>query len=671
MAETLLLVTATSLVLTAAFGLTVWSRPVRPAEALAAFLTFALSGVMLLTVAVGALLRYYQPIPLLCGAGALAGAGLLCAAAELRRRPGAFGRRARAWTLRSLRGWAGHPVAVLLALLALTAYGLRAWLGSRLPPTDWDGLTYHLVAPAQWAQTGSVGRATEVIWADTYPMGVESLAGWPMVFLRSTDFSLLFVLPGYLLAAVAVAGLARRLGAGRGLSVLAGLVFLLTPAVFAQAHTFYVDVQSAGFGLAALHVLAGLPGAVRLSGDPRSAVTRRMLVLGAALGAAAGSKSSNLAVLGAVGFAALVAVVRLAWRHRLGFGVLLRSAPLLVVPVVAIGAYWYLRTWLNYGNPFYPVTMLGFEGRGTVQELVMGSNVPVELRTMPVHEQLLTSWLRPFSDFKTPIYDIRLGGLGTVWPVVVLPGAVLGLLVWLWRVRRRLGVGAGLLLLLGAAVSFGPSPAPWWGRYVLLGYGCLIAFCALFLSGLHTSRRGAARALGGAVQFVLLCCVGSGAVLGHLHIPVNTGAAADAAVVAEHGGTPVGRLLSLSLAPDRRERIWPWTEFRALDPVPDGSTIAIVEGNVQTLIMPLRGSRLQRDLVVVRPPRDLHDLIGLLREHRADHVLLDRAPAWDAVRDAVENDTSFVLVTPLHGITPQSGDAPDGRLYRLKPENLR
>jgi hypothetical protein len=133
----------------------------------------------------------------------------------------------------------------------------------------------------------------------------------------------------------------------------------------------------------------------------------------------------------------------------------------------------------------------------------------------------------------------------------------------------------------------------------------------------------------------------------------------------------VGRLLSLSLDPDRRQRIWPWTEFRALDPVPEGSTIALVEGNVQSLIMPLRGPLLQRHLVVVRPPRDLPELVGLLRGHQAEYVLLDRAPAWDPVRDAIEDDPSFVFVTPLHGIVPQSGDAPDGRLYRLKPENLR
>ncbi|GAA2721994.1 hypothetical protein [Actinocorallia aurantiaca] len=671
MAEALLLVAATFLVLTGAFGLTVWTRPVRAAEALVTFLTFALAGFMLITIVVGALLRYYQPIPLACGSGVLAGAGLLCAGVELRRRPGVFGRRMTVWIRRSFRGWGGHPVTGVLALLTLTAYALRGWLGLRLPPTDWDGLSYHTTAPAQWAQSGSVGRATEVIWADTYPMGIESVAGWPMVFLGSAEYSLLFLLPGYLLAAVAIAGLARRVGAGRGFSVMAGFVFLLTPAVFAQAHTFYVDVQSAAFALAALHVLAMLPGAARLSGTPRVMVTRRMLTLGAALGAAAGSKSSNLAVLGVVGLAALVAVSWLARRHRLGFGVFVRAAPLLVLPVVAVGAYWYLRTWLNYDNPFYPITMVGFEGRGTVQEIVMGANVPEELRKMPLTEQLWTSWTQPFNDFTTPIYDIRLGGLGMSWLLIVLPGALLGLLVWLLRARRRLGIGAGLLLLLGVAVSFGPSPAPWWGRYVLLGYGCLLVFCVLFMSRLGEGRRAPARALDGAVQFALVCCVAFSAVLGHLHIPINTGLAEDEKTVAEHGGTPVLKLLSLSLAPDRAQRVWPWTEFRQLDPVPDGSTIALVEGNVQALIMPLRGAHLQRDLVVVQPPRDLPDLVRQLRAHQADHVLIDLAPAWDPVRDLVENDPAFAFVTPVYGVIPQNGEKPDTRLYRFKPENLR
>ncbi|GAA0963568.1 hypothetical protein [Actinocorallia libanotica] len=671
MAEALLLVTATSLVLTGAFGLTVWVRPVRPAEALVTFLTFLLSGIMLLTIVVGALLRYYEPIPLACGAGILAGVGLLCASAELRRHPGAFGRRLRVWTRRSLRGWAGRPLPLFLGLLALTAYGLRGWLGVRFPPTDWDGLMYHLVAPAQWAQTGAVDRSKEIIWSDTYPMGVESLAGWPLVFLGSTDYGVLYLLVGYLLAAVAIAGLARRLGAGRGFAVLAGLVFLLTPSVFAQAHTYYVDVQSAAFGLAALYVLAVLPGAARLSGRPGTVVTRKMLVLGAALGAAAGSKSSNLAVLGAVGVAAVAVVAYTARRHRLGFTPFLRSAPALVLPVVIVGGYWYLRTWLNYDNPFYPIAMIGFDGPGTVQNLVMGTNVPVELRGVPLPKQLWISWTRPFTDFQTPIYDIRVGGLGMAWLVVVLPLSIAGVLLWLGRLRHRLGVGAGILLLLGIAVSFGPSPAPWWGRYVLLGYGCLLAFCCLLMSRINRERRGPVRALDGALQFALASCTLLAVATGHLHIPINTSEAEDGAVVAERGGTPLTRLLPLSLAADRAGQVWPWTEFHALDQVPEGSAIALAEGNAQSLIMPLRGPRLQRDLVVVDPPRDLPHLVRQLREYQADYVLIDRAPVWDGIREELDRDPHFTFVTPLSGIAPRYGSAPLGRLYHLKPENLR
>ncbi|MEO3783184.1 hypothetical protein ABGB12_07635 [Actinocorallia sp. B10E7] len=671
MAETLLLVTATLLVLIGAFGLTVWARPIRPAEALVTFTTLALAGFMLLTIVVGALLRYYQPIPLTCGAGVLAGLGLLCAAVEVRRRPGVFGRRLKTWIRRSFRGWASHPLACLLGLLALFVYTLRGWLGVRFPPTDWDGLMYHLVAPSQWAQTGAVDRSREIIWSDTYPMGVESLAGWPMVFLKSTDYGVLFLMAGYPLAAAAVAGLARRLGASRGFAALAGLVFLLTPSVFAQSHTYYVDVQSAAFGLAALYVLAVLPGAARLSGDPRTVITRKMLVLGTALGAAAGSKSSNLAVLGAVGVAAVFVVAHTTRRHRLGFAPFLRSAPALVLPVVLVGAYWYLRTWLNYDNPFYPIAMVGFEGYGTVQELVMGTNVPAEIRAMTLPEQLWTSWSRPFTDFQTPIYDIRLGGLGTAWLVVVLPVSVLGVLLWLGRVRHRLGVGAGLLLLLGVAVSFGPSPAPWWGRYVLIGYGCLLAFCVLLMSRLNRGRRGPARALDGALQFALAACTALAVVTGHMYVPITSGDAADEAVVAEHGGLPLTDLLPLSLAADRSARIWPWTEFRALDRLPEGSVIALAEGNVQTLIMPLRGPHLQRNLVVIEPPRDIPHLVERLRDHQAEYVLIDRAPVWDEVREDLERSPHFTFVTPLGGIAPRYGTAPLGQLYRLKPDTRR
>ncbi|WP_148085884.1 phospholipid carrier-dependent glycosyltransferase [Actinocorallia herbida] len=621
---------------------------------------------MLLTVVVGAIIRLYQPVPLTLGAWVFGGLGMFAGLREARRHPHMFRRRALLWLRRAFTGWGPHGIVFALMLLTAFVYGLRAWLGVRLPASDWDGLMYHLVAPSAWVQAGEVGRATEVIWADAYPMGVESLAGWPMVFLGFPDYGILYLLPGYLLAGVALVALARRLGLKRAPALLVGTAFLLTPSVFAQANTYYVDVQSAAFGLAALAVLASMRGAAELSGRPTETVTRSMLVLGFALGAATATKSSNLAVMGVAGCAAIVAVAYLSGRHRLGLWPYFRAAPALIVPIAVIGGYWYLRTWLHYDNPFYPVTMLGFEGLGSVEDVVMNTNVPLELRAMSLPEQLWASWSQPFTDLvTTQVYDVRLGGLGIAWMTFVLPVSVLGILLWIKNSWRKAGVGS--LLLLGIAATYGPSLAPWWGRYVLLGYGCLLIFAVYFTARLAEGRS-FARVSSAGLRFVLAASVALAVFTGHRHVPITTGDPADKEMFDRTGGLPLERALALTVAPDRAKRVWPWTEFGALDSLPNGTVIAVARGNLQSLLQPLRGTWMQRDLVVVEPPPDVPTLIRELREVHADHVLLDRSEVWDAVRDKLADDPSFTFVTDLGGVAPRYNPPPNGKLFRLEAD---
>ncbi|GAB2861370.1 hypothetical protein GCM10022221_71460 [Actinocorallia aurea] len=661
-----LLITATLGVLAGAFGLTVWTRPSRASDAVIAFWVFSLGSIMLLTVVVGALAHLYQPIPLTLGAWVFGAVGLFAAFREERRNPGLFRRRAQTWLRRAFRGWGPHGIVFALTLLTVFVYAVRAWFGVRLPASDWDGLMYHLVAPSAWVQAGEVGRATEVIWADAYPMGVESLAGWPMVFLGFPDYGVLFLLPGYLLAGASLVALARRLGLKRAPALLVGLVFLLTPSVFAQANTFYVDVQSAAFGLAALAVLASLPGATELSGKPTQVIVRKMLVLGFALGAATATKSSNLAVMGVAGCAAFVAVAWASGRHRLGLWPFFRAAPALILPILVIGGYWYLRTWMHYKNPFYPVTMLGFEGLGTVEDVVMNTNVPLELRKMSLPEQLWESWSQPFTDLlTTQVYDVRLGGLGIAWMTFVLPISILGIVMWLKNSWRHPGIG--LLLLLGIGATYGPSLAPWWGRYVLLGYGCLLIFAVYFTARLSEGRS-FARNSAVALRLVLAVSVAMAVFTGHRHVAITTGDPADKAMFDRTGGLPLERALALTMEPDRSRRIWPWTEFGALDALPAGTVIAVARGNLQSLLQPIRGTAMQRDLVVVEPPPDTATLIKELREVGADHVLIDRSVVWDPVREALYKDPSFTFVTDLGGVAPRYNPPPDGKLFRLEAD---
>ena len=52
----------------------------------------------------------------------------------------------------------------------------------------------------------------------------------------------------------------------------------------------------------------------------------------------------------------------------------------LAVPGV-LGGFWYIRNYVTYRNPVYPVSMLGFGGRGSFDQIVRSIQAPIESST--------------------------------------------------------------------------------------------------------------------------------------------------------------------------------------------------------------------------------------------------------------------------------------------------
>jgi hypothetical protein len=377
--------------------------PVRTHDLPVLLLTGSLGGFTLVSFGAGGVLSGYRPLPLTVGAAVFA---VLCWVLALgRSRPQALARlRAnlrlvRSGTCLSVRRTWRHPVTVVVVLAVATVYGLRAWLSLHFPAADWDGLMYHLVGPDKWVQTGRIVHTPESLWADTYPMGVELLAAWPAVYLHTVQYAPLAQLPCYLLGGFSVLSLARRMGARRSHAVLAGCAFLLTPAVFVQANSLYVDASAASFALAALSLAAGL-GEAALAAGPQRQFTLRMAAIGLATGLAVGSKSSNLAVLPLIVLVFLSQLWRPAVDRALPDGLPGIAVGAFALPVLVVGSWWYLRTLMTYGNPFYPVSLLGFPGWGSAKDVVIGNNLPPEIRHAGLLSQIWTSWtdgLQPVS----------------------------------------------------------------------------------------------------------------------------------------------------------------------------------------------------------------------------------------------------------------------------------
>jgi hypothetical protein len=336
---------------------------------------------------------------------------------------------------------------------AVVALGAATFAAVWLPVWQWDALGYHL----PYVNFALIARSLDGVpddmpYVSTYPHNIEIL----MIALRSMlpDDRLvdLAQIPCAVLGALAIAGIARRLGATRAASLAAGAAWIVAPAVFLQMPTDYVDVASAAFLLSAIYFVLSVSNA---NGTAPVADRRALVLAGLALGFYLGTKPN--APLSAAIVAALLLWVGL----RVGE----RGAVAVALLLVALGGETFVSNAIRYGNPVWPVQVqigpLLLRGTSTMQHLLdSGAAAPRLHGSLP--SRIIRSWTTLSAP---PVFDMRIGGFG----VLVLAAAPAALMTLL---RRRDGVTWGAL----AATVVAPDPSV--ARYVLAFPALLLALAA-------------------------------------------------------------------------------------------------------------------------------------------------------------------------------------------------
>ncbi len=566
------------------------------------------------TLIFGALLRLLDP-------GALFVAAIIFSFAEIyfvtespersKRVIGELKSHLRAFFQAALRVWR-HPFLVFVGLLVLAELGWQVVLAVRLPPTSFDTLTYHLIGPATWIQHHGIVHSDQSIFADTYPADQETITAWVGTFFHSLRYADLSNLPFVAMGVLCVMSLARELKASKIFAIFAALIFVSLPTVFLQTATSYVDIAAGVTSVAALYfVLVAYKSDV--SGDAGSGgIGGYLFLAGCSAGLAAGVKSDNLVIAGLVGLIGLWQYVRAA---RAGGSVRFSISFLqLALPMAAIGGFWYVRTWITWKNPFYPISLLGFHGYGTVQTLIIGSNLPTSISHARggALGQTVASWLFDLHRHSYA-YDQRPGGFGLQWLAVLLPCLLVSLSL-LWRKNRvRTPKGSNFLVVssrprpmdiitprrdfilavfvpvLGLVVS---SHAAWMARYnvALMLIGCVsVAFILTRLSDLTSRWRFF-------YAFVELVAVASMALTMFWATSPTTYALVGAGGSFEYASfTQIAHVAAVG---DGQKVLEPWPQYQVLSRiVPAGSTLAFSGANSPMFTYPLVGVRLSRSLV--------------------------------------------------------------------------
>jgi len=344
-----------------------------------------------------------------------------------------------------------------------------------------------------------------------------------------------------------------------------------------------------------------------------------LVLAGVGGGVAVGVKFSNLAGIAVVG---LVVVGTTLWRdavqeRRTGRAVR-RAAVQAVcfgVPMLVLGACWYVRNALLWGNPFYPVAVVGLPGNAEVVALT--GVEPDQVGTTNRWWAVLVSWASDL-DWRTYFYGSPTGGLGALWLVVLLP-AVLVAFVLLVRARDRLTawgfLAAGLLMLAVYPSQFHP-------RYTLFVLGVGGVALAVVLDRLTRLPRQ-----------VLLAVVVAGALFS---AAAASWRAVDLADADEAGLTPSEVFALLSEPAGERATVGLRGAFVDIDRAEPGSTFVVPPefgdfGQPWVLPHSLWGDDLRRQVVKAAAPiEDADQALRALTRHDADYVVVTKGSVLEA-----------------------------------------
>ena len=239
-----------------------------------------------------------------------------------------------------------RPGILTLALWGFACTILTAMVAQAIvtPPYAWDSYTYHLHFPITWMKN-------EAISIVPTPFGHSLVAYltcnselfflWLMLPFHDDFLTGLGQLPFLFVGALSLYGIARMMGIDREAASWPCLVFILAPAVVAQVVHPYVDIIFAALFLLSVDFF------LRYWQDGK---TGTLILFSISIGILFGVK--GLAVPYCPLLFLPLALILL--RRRRGIS---RNISIVVLGVITLGSFWYLRNLVVTGNPLYPLNV--------------------------------------------------------------------------------------------------------------------------------------------------------------------------------------------------------------------------------------------------------------------------------------------------------------------------
>jgi len=350
---------------------------------------------------------------------------------------------------------------VLFCICVVITFSLvKVFVNLVNPPFGWDSLNYHFTFPVEWLKQGNLNTPITIFDDPSptyYPINGSLFYLWLMLPFKSVFLADLGQLPFFILAVLAVYGIARKTGLNKEWSFYSAALFALIPNFFKQLQIAYVDIMVAAFFLVCLNYLFLLN---------KNFSWRNVLIYSLSLGLLIGTKTVALP------FSVLLIIpfIIIFLKNTSKFNLVL----LLILCVFILGGYSYLNNIFETGNPLYPLDFKIFNTHIFKGVLDRGEYS---------------------SHFKASDYGLGNAlfheGLGAQALLIILPGIFLALIVALLKRRKALDFNLVYFLVLPIliylAYRYAVPLANLRYLYALMGIGMVLGFYVF--DALHIKRR--------------------------------------------------------------------------------------------------------------------------------------------------------------------------------------
>ncbi|MBI4653458.1 MAG: hypothetical protein HY752_00425 [Nitrospirae bacterium] len=405
----------------------------------------------------------------------------------------------------------GDGILLFLFGLFLISILWLIFLGYLFPSYTWDALWYHLPSMGRIIQSGAIQDSPPFLFIDVVlnalPKNIELFFLWNVIFLRNDVIVDLSQLPFTIVGVLTIYSIAIKAGIKEKYAIYSSLLFFFTPIIILQSTTNYADVAVAVLFLIAINFLVShlslrvptfrdeaisseifLPSrSIGRHQNDRKQRARNdripILLAGLSAGILLGSKGSGLLFVVVLSLMVIIQefikckkpinIISSGYkeyivnpvRNRVSNGVketFMTYAVYFIVPVFLTGGYWYMKNWVIYNNPLYPIdisylNIIVFKGqfKGIIEPVhdVISNLSPLG--------KLFYVWMERVEYY---LYDSRLSGFGPIWFILFLPSIVTA---FFYAVKRKGFLFVSLILI----VTFLIYPRSWNTRYVIFIIG--------------------------------------------------------------------------------------------------------------------------------------------------------------------------------------------------------